>query len=161
MNERSLSGRPTLARPYTGHSVVLGRLSIMAVNILPARPNRRHDDRTVSVEHGVVGALRQDRRHRRAGDADQPKMCRLGRQQVIFVCRKDGVRSVTGASELRRPVGGRSGCQDRERQIALVAVGSVCNDAAMTASHSIELIRAPQLTDRAPYAYAAVASDAR
>jgi enamine deaminase RidA (YjgF/YER057c/UK114 family) len=31
----------------------------------------------------------------------------------------------------------------------------------MTASDSIELIRAPQLTDRAPYAYAAVASDVR
>ena len=31
----------------------------------------------------------------------------------------------------------------------------------MTASDSIELIRVPQLTDRAPYAYAAVASEVR
>ncbi len=31
----------------------------------------------------------------------------------------------------------------------------------MTASKPIELIRAPRLTDRAPYAYAAVASDVR
>jgi enamine deaminase RidA (YjgF/YER057c/UK114 family) len=31
----------------------------------------------------------------------------------------------------------------------------------MTASDFIELIRAPRLTDRAPYAYAAVASDVR
>ena len=31
----------------------------------------------------------------------------------------------------------------------------------MTASDSVELIRAPQLTDRAPYAYAVVASDVR
>lgn len=31
----------------------------------------------------------------------------------------------------------------------------------MTVSDSIELIRAPRLTDRAPYAYAAVASDVR
>lgn len=31
----------------------------------------------------------------------------------------------------------------------------------MTASRCIELIRAPQLTNRAPYAYAAVASDVR
>jgi enamine deaminase RidA (YjgF/YER057c/UK114 family) len=31
----------------------------------------------------------------------------------------------------------------------------------MTASDCIELIRAPRLTDRAPYAYAAVASDVR
>jgi enamine deaminase RidA (YjgF/YER057c/UK114 family) len=32
---------------------------------------------------------------------------------------------------------------------------------AMTGSDFIELIRVPQLTDRAPYAYAAVASDVR
>lgn len=44
---------------------------------------------------------------------------------------------------------------------AVVAVEIVCNDASMTASDSIELIRVPQLADRAPYAYAAVASDAR
>ncbi|MFY1672796.1 RidA family protein [Plantactinospora sp. WMMB334] len=31
----------------------------------------------------------------------------------------------------------------------------------MTASDSVELIRVPQLTDQAPYAYAAVASDVR
>ncbi|GAA0904745.1 hypothetical protein [Virgisporangium aurantiacum] len=31
----------------------------------------------------------------------------------------------------------------------------------MTAPDSIELIQAPKLTDRAPYAYAAVASDVR
>lgn len=47
----------------------------------------------------------------------------------------------------------------RRGENAFVAVTSVCNDAPMTASGSIELIRAPQLTDQAPYAYAAVASD--
>jgi len=44
---------------------------------------------------------------------------------------------------------------------ALAAPESICNDAPMTASDSIELIRAPQLTDQAPYAYAAVASGIR
>jgi hypothetical protein len=44
---------------------------------------------------------------------------------------------------------------------ALVVVESVCNDAPITASDSVELIRASRLTERAPYAYAAVASDVR
>jgi enamine deaminase RidA (YjgF/YER057c/UK114 family) len=37
----------------------------------------------------------------------------------------------------------------------------VWKDALVTASNPIELIRAPRLTDRVPYAYAAVAADVR
>jgi len=37
----------------------------------------------------------------------------------------------------------------------------ICKNAEVTASSPVELIRVRQLTDRAPYAYAAVASDVR
>jgi enamine deaminase RidA (YjgF/YER057c/UK114 family) len=46
-------------------------------------------------------------------------------------------------------------------RISFVTAERVCEDASVTVSGSIELIRAPQLTDQAPYAYAAVASDVR
>jgi enamine deaminase RidA (YjgF/YER057c/UK114 family) len=68
-----------------------------------------------------------------------------------------GPLRLLGAPDRRRHRG-RVHCR---RRVLLANPARFWNDPPVTASPPIQLIRTPLLTDRAPYAYAAVASDVR